>query len=85
MTGIMKQIEKNRDKGGLSSVNPTQIHLKSTGRIVGMAENNNTFVVTVAPQNDICTLGKIDLACVRVCACVCIDSQTHRSQCNVGV
>lgn len=47
---------KNRVKVALSTANPPQIQRTRSVPISGMAENR--FVMTVAPQNDICPQGR---------------------------
>lgn len=52
----MKWNAKKRVKVALSTENPPQIHSTRVVPIYGMAESR--FVITVAPQNDICPHGR---------------------------
>jgi len=54
--GIKKWRAKNRVSVGWSTENPPHSHVTITGPKYGMAEK--MFVMTVAPQNDICPHGK---------------------------
>jgi hypothetical protein len=54
--GIIKCREKNRFRVGLSTDGPPQIHVTSSFPTIGIADN--TPVITVAPQNDICPHGR---------------------------
>lgn len=54
--GRRKWNMKNRVKVALSTANPPQIHWTKSVPIRGIAENK--FVITVAPQNDICPQGR---------------------------
>lgn len=56
MNGRMKWKAKNRVSVALSTENPPQIHSTRVVPIYGMADNR--FVMTVAPQNDICPHGR---------------------------
>jgi len=47
---------KKRVNVALSTAKPPQIHCTRSVPIYGIAENK--FVITVAPQNDICPQGK---------------------------
>ena len=47
---------KNRVSVGLSTENPPHAHSTSVWPMYGIAENR--FVITVAPQNDICPQGR---------------------------
>lgn len=53
--GIIKCNLKNRDKVALSTANPPQIQFTNIVPMYGNADNK--FVITVAPQNDICPQG----------------------------
>jgi hypothetical protein len=55
INGKIKCREKNRVKGALSTENPPHIQYVIVFPIYGMAESR--FVITVAPQNDICPHG----------------------------
>lgn len=55
MNGRMKWNAKKRVKVALSTENPPQIHSTRVVPIYGMAERR--FVITVAPQKDICPHG----------------------------
>lgn len=52
----MKWNEKNRVRVALSTANPPQIHCTKVDPKYGIADKR--FVITVAPQNDICPQGK---------------------------
>lgn len=52
----MKWKAKNRVKVALSTEKPPQIHSTRVVPIYGMADRR--FVITVAPQNDICPHGR---------------------------
>lgn len=52
----MKWNAKKRVKVALSTEKPPQIHSTRVVPIYGMAESR--FVITVAPQNDICPHGR---------------------------
>ena len=54
--GSRKWNIKNRVRVALSTANPPQIHWTRSVPIRGIAENR--FVITVAPQNDICPQGR---------------------------
>lgn len=54
--GRRKCRAKNRVNVGLSTENPPQAHSTSVWPMYGIAENR--FVITVAPQNDICPQGR---------------------------
>lgn len=54
--GNRKWKVKNRVRVALSTENPPQIHCTSVLPMYGMAESR--FVMTVAPQNDICPHGR---------------------------
>lgn len=54
--GSRKCRAKNRVSVGLSTENPPQAHSTSVCPMYGIAENR--FVMTVAPQNDICPQGR---------------------------
>lgn len=54
--GKIKWKAKNRVRVALSTENPPQIHSTSEVPIYGMADKR--FVITVAPQNDICPHGR---------------------------
>jgi len=54
--GIMKCSAKNRVRVGCPTENPPHIHSTSFFPRIGMAEK--MFVITVAPQNDICPHGR---------------------------
>jgi len=54
--GNRKWKEKNRVKVAELTENPPQIHWTSRFPIYGIAEIR--FVITVAPQNDICPHGR---------------------------
>lgn len=56
MNGRMKWKAKNRVSVALSTENPPQIHSTRVVPIYGMADNR--FVMTVAPQKDICPHGR---------------------------
>lgn len=56
MKGIKKWNVKNRFRVALSTANPPQIHWTIISPMKGMAETK--FVITVAPQNDICPHGR---------------------------
>lgn len=56
INGRMKWKVKNRDRVALSTENPPQIHSTRVGPIYGIADNK--FVITVAPQKDICPHGR---------------------------
>lgn len=53
--GRMKWKAKNRVRVALSTEKPPQIHSTSVVPTYGMADSR--FVITVAPQNDICPHG----------------------------
>lgn len=53
--GNKKWKVKNRVSVALSTAKPPQIHWTSSVPMYGIAENK--FVITVAPQNDICPHG----------------------------
>lgn len=53
--GKIKWKAKNRVRVALSTENPPQIHSTSVVPTYGIAESR--FVITVAPQNDICPHG----------------------------
>lgn len=55
MNGRIKWNAKKRVKVALSTENPPQIHSTRVVPIYGMAERR--FVITVAPQKDICPHG----------------------------
>lgn len=55
MNGKIKWNEKNRLRVGLSTAKPPHIHFTNISPIYGIAEIK--FVITVAPQNDICPQG----------------------------
>ena len=55
MNGRMKCRAKNRVNVALSTENPPQIHSTRFVPMYGMADSK--FVITVAPQNDICPHG----------------------------
>jgi len=52
---IKNEVKKNRVKVALSTANPPHIHCTRSPPIYGIAENK--FVITVAPQKDICPQG----------------------------
>lgn len=54
--GVMKCKEKNRFKVGWETEKFPHSHCTSSLPIIGIAEKR--FVITVAPQNDICPHGK---------------------------
>jgi len=54
--GNKKCKAKNRVRVALSTANPPHTHSTSIFPTYGMAESK--FVITVAPQNDICPHGK---------------------------
>jgi hypothetical protein len=54
--GVMKCSEKNRFKVGWETEKFPHNHCTSSFPIIGIAENR--FVITVAPQNDICPHGR---------------------------
>lgn len=54
--GRRKCRAKNRVRVGLSTEKPPHAHSTSVWPIYGIAENR--FVITVAPQNDICPQGR---------------------------
>lgn len=56
MNGKMKWKAKNRVSVALSTENPPQIHSTRVVPIYGIADKR--FVITVAPQNDICPHGR---------------------------
>ena len=56
INGNTKWKVKNRVKVALSTANPPQIHCTRSVPKYGTADNK--FVITVAPQNDICPHGK---------------------------
>lgn len=56
INGIIKWIEKNRVKVALLIENPPQIQITIELPKYGIADNR--FVITVAPQKDICPHGK---------------------------
>lgn len=56
INGKIKWKAKKRVKVALSTENPPQIHSTSVVPIYGMADRR--FVITVAPQNDICPHGR---------------------------
>ena len=56
INGKMKWKAKNRVKVALSTEKPPQIHSTRVVPIYGMA--GRRFVITVAPQNDICPHGR---------------------------
>ena len=53
--GIMKCSAKNRVSVALSTANPPHTHCTTSFPTYGMADSR--FVITVAPQNDICPHG----------------------------
>jgi hypothetical protein len=55
MNGIRKWKVKNRFSVALSTANPPQIHCTSSVPMYGIADS--IFVITVAPQKDICSHG----------------------------
>jgi hypothetical protein len=55
INGRAKWIVKNRLRVALSIANPPQIHWTTISPIYGMADRR--FVITVAPQKDICPHG----------------------------
>jgi len=55
INGSKKWIEKNRFKVALSTENPPQTQFTKSVPKYGTADNR--FVMTVAPQNDICPQG----------------------------
>lgn len=55
MNGRMKWNVKNRVSVALSTENPPHTHSTSIFPMYGIADNK--FVITVAPQNDICPHG----------------------------
>lgn len=57
INGIMKCSEKNRVNVACLIENPPQIHLTISCPDIGIVDTK--FVITVAPQNDICPQGKI--------------------------
>ena len=56
MKGRMKWKAENRVSVALSTEKPPQIHSTRVVPIYGIAESR--FVITVAPQNDVCPQGK---------------------------
>jgi hypothetical protein len=56
INGMIKWKEKNRLSVALSTANPPQTHWTIISPIYGIAESK--FVITVAPQNDICPQGR---------------------------
>lgn len=54
--GIRKWREKNRVRVGFPTANPPHSQITKSPPITGMAENR--FVITVAPQKDICPQGR---------------------------
>lgn len=56
INGRMKWKAKNRVSVALSTENPPQIHSTRVVPIYGIADKR--FVITVAPQNDICPHGR---------------------------
>jgi len=54
--GVIKCNEKNRFSVGCETEGPPQIHVIISLPMTGIADN--TPVITVAPQNDICPQGK---------------------------
>lgn len=56
MKGKMKWKAKNRVRVALSTEKPPQIHSTRLVPMYGIAERR--FVITVAPQNDICPHGR---------------------------
>ena len=56
INGKRKWKVKKRVKVALSTENPPQIHCTKSVPMYGIADNK--FVITVAPQNDICPHGK---------------------------
>lgn len=56
MKGRMKWNAKNRVRVALSTENPPQIHSTRSVPMYGIADSR--FVITVAPQNDICPHGR---------------------------
>lgn len=54
--GVMKWSEKNRVRVGWETENPPHIHSTKDFPKYGIAEK--MFVITVAPQNDICPHGR---------------------------
>jgi hypothetical protein len=56
MKGKMKWIVKNRVRVALSTANPPHTHWTNIVPRYGIADNK--FVITVAPQNDICPQGR---------------------------
>lgn len=56
MKGRIKWKAKNRVRVALSTEKPPQIHSTREVPIYGIAERR--FVITVAPQNDICPHGR---------------------------
>lgn len=56
INGIRKWRVKNRVRVALSTANPPHTHCTRSVPIYGIADRR--FVITVAPQNDICPHGK---------------------------